>query len=58
MSFKSILRNPAVLGALNLTTLFGLTGSTYLLRSHMMELSEDHEVRMVSVFHSVWQFSS
>lgn len=32
--------------AINLATLFGIGGSTYLLRSHMIELSEDHEARM------------
>jgi hypothetical protein len=47
MSFSSIFRNPAALGFLNITTLLGLGGSTYLLRSHMMELSKDHEARMV-----------
>lgn len=43
----SFLRNPAALFALNLTTLVGVVGSTYNLRSHMVELSEDHEARMV-----------
>lgn len=43
----SFLRNPAALFALNLTTLMGVVGSTYNLRSHMVELSEDHEARMV-----------
>lgn len=47
MSFLSLLRNPATLGVLNITTLLGVTGGTYLLRSHMKELSEDHEARMV-----------
>ncbi|ATZ52750.1 uncharacterized protein Bfra_001786 [Botrytis fragariae] len=42
----SFLRNPAALFALNLTTLVGVVGSTYNLRSHMVELSEDHEARM------------
>ncbi|KAL3418875.1 hypothetical protein PVAG01_09096 [Phlyctema vagabunda] len=42
----SFLRTPAGLLSLNLTTLLGLAGSTYLLRSHMVELSEDHEARM------------
>ncbi|KAF7862740.1 hypothetical protein EAF04_007613 [Stromatinia cepivora] len=42
----SFLRNPAALFALNLTTLIGVLGSTYTLRSHMVELSEDHEARM------------
>lgn len=50
MSFLSLFRNPAVLGALSITTLLGLGGNTYLLRSHMIELSEDHEARMVSEF--------
>ncbi|EKD14323.1 histone acetyltransferase subunit (Yaf9) [Drepanopeziza brunnea f. sp. 'multigermtubi' MB_m1] len=44
--FLSLFRNPGVLGALNATTFLGLGGSTYLLRSHMIELSEDHEARM------------
>ncbi|KAG0650191.1 hypothetical protein D0Z07_2973 [Hyphodiscus hymeniophilus] len=48
MSFISTLRNPAVFGVFNL---FGLAGSTYLLRSHMIELSEDHEARMVRLSH-------
>jgi hypothetical protein len=43
----SFLRNPATLLAINLATLFGIAGSTYNLRSHMIELSEDHEARMV-----------
>ncbi|PQE14632.1 histone acetyltransferase subunit protein [Rutstroemia sp. NJR-2017a BVV2] len=42
----SFLRNPATLLAINLATLFGIAGSTYNLRSHMIELSEDHEARM------------
>jgi len=46
MSFLSLFRNPAVLASLNITTLLGVGGSTYLLRSHMVELSEDHEARM------------
>ncbi|PMD30782.1 hypothetical protein L207DRAFT_519890 [Hyaloscypha variabilis F] len=41
MSFVAPLRNPAFF-----TTLFSVAGSTYLLRSHMIELSEDHEARM------------
>ncbi|PMD14144.1 hypothetical protein NA56DRAFT_674386 [Hyaloscypha hepaticicola] len=41
MSFLSSFRHPAFL-----TTLFGIAGSTYLLRYHMIELSEDHEARM------------
>lgn len=32
-----------------LTTLFGLCGSTFVLRSHMVNLSEEHEARMVSL---------
>jgi hypothetical protein len=47
MSFLSLFRNPGTLSALNATTLLALCGSTYLLRSHMVELSEDHEARMV-----------
>jgi hypothetical protein len=47
MSFLSLLRNPATLGILNITTLLGVSGGTYLLRSHMKELSEGHEARMV-----------
>lgn len=43
----AFLRNPATLLAINLATLFGIAGSTYNLRSHMIELSEDHEARMV-----------
>ncbi|PQE15649.1 histone acetyltransferase subunit protein [Rutstroemia sp. NJR-2017a BBW] len=42
----SFLRNPATLLAINLATLFGVAGGTYNLRSHMIELSEDHEARM------------
>jgi len=42
----SVLRNSSVLFSLNLATLLGLAGSTYLLRSHMIELSDDHEARM------------
>jgi hypothetical protein len=56
MTFLSMFRNPAALGALNLATLLGLCGSTYLLRSHLVELSEDHEarmVRMIFVFYSM-----
>lgn len=30
-------------------TLLGVGGGTYLLRSHIIELSEDHEARMVSI---------
>jgi len=52
MSFSSIFRNSAALGILNITTLLGLGGSTFLLRSHMVELSEDHEARMVSCSYS------
>ena len=47
MSFLSLFRNPGTLGVLNTTTLLAPCGSTYLLRSHMVELSEDHEARMV-----------
>jgi hypothetical protein len=47
ISKMSFLRNPTALFSLNLTTLLGLAGSTYLLRSHMIELSEDHDARMV-----------
>lgn len=47
MSFLSLFRNPAVLGAINISTLLGVGGGTYILRSHMIELSEDHEARMV-----------
>ncbi|TVY83936.1 hypothetical protein LSUE1_G003231 [Lachnellula suecica] len=46
MSFLSLLRNPATHFALNITTLLGVSGGTYLLRSHMVELSEDHDARM------------
>ncbi|CAL3971075.1 hypothetical protein PZA11_007435 [Diplocarpon coronariae] len=46
MSLLSLFRNPGVLGAFNVTTLLGIGTSTYLLRSHMIELSEDHEARM------------
>ncbi|PVH86216.1 hypothetical protein DL98DRAFT_545621 [Cadophora sp. DSE1049] len=46
MSFLSLFRNPAILGAINITTLLGVGGGTYILRSHMIELSEDHEARM------------
>lgn len=46
MSFLSLFRNLAVLGALNVTTL-GVGGGTYLLGSYMIELAEDHEARMV-----------
>lgn len=42
----SFLKGAHGLLALNLTTLLGVGGSTYLLRSHMIELSEDHEARM------------
>jgi hypothetical protein len=45
MSFLSSFRHPAVLTTL--TTLLGTGGSTYLLRSHMIELPEYHEARMV-----------
>ncbi|KAH8793765.1 hypothetical protein F5882DRAFT_322178, partial [Hyaloscypha sp. PMI_1271] len=41
MTFLSTLRNPPAL----LATFSGLVGSTYLLRSHMIELSEAHEAR-------------
>jgi hypothetical protein len=47
MSFTSLLRSPAFLGAIGITNLLGLCGNTYLLRAHMVELSEDHEARMV-----------
>ena len=47
MFFLSLLRNPAVLGAFNITTLLGVGRGTFLLRSHMIELSENHEARMV-----------
>jgi hypothetical protein len=47
MSFLSLFRNSGTLGVLNATTLLALCGSTYLLRSHMVDLSEDHEARMV-----------
>jgi hypothetical protein len=43
----SVLRNPNTLGVLSITNLLGLAGNTFLLRSHMKELSEDHEARMV-----------
>ncbi|XMA19114.1 hypothetical protein WAI453_011905 [Rhynchosporium graminicola] len=47
MSILSLFRNPAVLGTLNISTLLGVGAGTYLLRSHMLELSEDHEARML-----------
>jgi hypothetical protein len=43
----SFLCNPAALLGLQITTLFGLAGGTYLLRSHMLELSKDYDARMV-----------
>ena len=50
----SLLRNPLALLAAHLTTLLAVGSSTFLLRSHMVELSEDHEARMVS--ESLWLF--
>lgn len=48
MSLMSLLRSPTLLGAMGITNLVALCGNTYLLRYHMLELSEDHEARMVS----------
>jgi hypothetical protein len=39
--------NPAALLGLQMTTSLSLVGSTSLLRSHMVELSEDHDAQMV-----------
>ena len=44
MSFRNL---KALLAGINIATLLGLGANTYVLRSHMVELSEDHEARMV-----------
>jgi hypothetical protein len=50
MSFISFFRNLSTIGTLELAT---LPGSTYVLRSHMVEVSENQEARMVGIFYSM-----
>lgn len=47
MSLQMSFLRTSTLVALHLSTLLGLAGSTYILRSRVIELSEDHEARMV-----------
>lgn len=42
----SVLKKATAMFAANIPTLLGLGASTWLLRSHMVELYEEHEARM------------